>query len=93
MNLDVLAPPGKHPARPALLLIPLPMGEVAPSDGAGVGPHSARPRATMNSASALAPSYVPSLAKREKVDGAMVALRFCDHRARRMRAGKLGAQV
>jgi hypothetical protein len=37
--------------------------------------------------SSLAPSFVPSLAEREKVDGAMVALRIRDHRAKRMRAG------
>jgi hypothetical protein len=30
---------------------------------------------------------VPSLARREKVDGAMVALHLCDHRDGRMRAG------
>ena len=68
------------------------MGEVARElrERAGVGPYAARVWARDYGILVLLLllQHVPSLAEREKVDGAMVALRFRDQRARRMRVGR-----
>jgi hypothetical protein len=52
--------------REAMLLEPLPMGEVAPSDGAGVGPYSARLARFRNSALRTASLLFDELSRRRE---------------------------